>query len=108
MKEHCFVCYTWDERLKLVDESQKGLKSHLVVGGKEVLDDLNFGWDGLHTLWGEHCIMEVYIRLPYSALTAIEHYSILWCILDKVNKLPAMLLWGPAIDANVMFCDDAW
>ena len=59
--------------------------------------------------WDEHCAIETNLWLPYLAFAAVEYNVILHSGLYLQDKVPAMFLWGPAIDAFVIVDgDDAW
>ena len=100
-EQHLFN-QAWDEGLQVVDESQKGLKFHLIVRGWKVLEGLNFDGVRLHTLGGEYYTVVADFWLINPACAAVEDDSILWGSLHQLNQVPVMFLRGLALDANAI------
>ena len=57
---------------------------------------------GLHTLQGEHCIMEADLWLHYPAPAAVECNIILCNSLHELDKVHVMLLWDMAVSSYII------
>ena len=75
------------------------------VGGREVLEGLDFGGILLH----EQSTIEGNLRLPDLTLCTVDNNTMLFGCLHQLQEVSVMLLGGMAIYTYIIFNDDyAW
>ena len=74
----------------------------MVTEGREVLEGLHLSGVGIHTFGHEHCTLEADLWLHYHTLAAVEYAAIPHSSLHQLDKMPAVVLWGMAVDADII------